>query len=115
MLHFAPILPLLCVHAMHWEIVCLACPVRNAASAFECEPRFGQTTTAGKWGRMVTPMTSFLLAVQEHLDLVRSDFQYVFKDIMDLDHFEEQMYFSDPISKFTFFRGVLHPHSCQYD
>ncbi len=43
--------------------------------------------------------------MQEHLDLVRSDFQYVFKDIMDLEHFEERMFFSDPISKFTFFRG----------
>lgn len=36
---------------------------------------------------------------------MRTNFQYVFKDIMDLDHFEENMLFSDPISKFTFFRG----------
>ncbi|CAL8463772.1 g3306 [Coccomyxa elongata] len=43
--------------------------------------------------------------MQEHIDLVRTNFQYVFKDIMDLDHFEENMLFSDPISKFTFFRG----------
>lgn len=43
--------------------------------------------------------------MQEHLDLVRSDFQFIFKDIMDLDHFDENIFFSDPISKFTFFRG----------
>ena len=47
--------------------------------------------------------------MQEHLDLVRSNFQFVFKDIMDLDHFESNMFFSDPISKFTFFRGKLMP------
>ena len=45
--------------------------------------------------------------MQEHLDLVRSNFQFVFKDIMDLDHFEDNIFFSDPISKFTFFRGML--------
>ena len=45
--------------------------------------------------------------MQEHLDLVRSNFQFVFKDIMDLEHFESNMLFSDPISKFTFFRGKL--------
>ena len=43
--------------------------------------------------------------MQEHLDLVRTDFQFVFKDILNLDHFEKNMFFSDPISKFTFFRG----------
>lgn len=43
--------------------------------------------------------------MQEHIDLVKSDFRFVFKDIMDLDHFEQNMFFSDPISKFTFFRG----------
>lgn len=48
-------------------------------------------------------------AMQDHLDLVRSDFQFVFKDIMDLDHFESSMLFSDPISKFTFFGGKLMP------
>ena len=36
---------------------------------------------------------------------MKSDFRFVFKDIMDLDHFERDMFFSDPISKFTFFRG----------
>ena len=30
----------------------------------------------------------------------------MFKDILDLDHFERNMFFSDPISRFTFFRGV---------
>ena len=45
--------------------------------------------------------------MQEHLDLVRSNFQFVFKDIMDLDHFEDNIFFSDPISNFTFFRGML--------
>lgn len=39
------------------------------------------------------------MPLQEHIDLVRTNFQYVFKDIMDLDHFEENMLFSDPISK----------------
>ncbi len=46
-----------------------------------------------------------MIAMQEHLDLVRSNFQFVFKDIMTKDYFEENMLFSDPISKFTFFRG----------
>jgi hypothetical protein len=45
-------------------------------------------------------------ALQEHIDLVRSDFQFVFKDIMDRDHFEDDIFFSDPVSKFTFFRGA---------
>ena len=43
--------------------------------------------------------------MQDHLELVRTDFQFVFKDILNLDHFEKNMFFSDPISKFTFFRG----------
>lgn len=43
--------------------------------------------------------------MQEHLALVRTNFQFVFKDILDLEHFENDMFFSDPISKFTFFRG----------
>lgn len=44
--------------------------------------------------------------LQEHIDLAKADFPAVFKDIMDLDHFERNMFFSDPISRFTFFRGV---------
>ena len=57
-----------------------------------------------------TVMLSFIKALawlQEHLDLVRTDFQFVFKDILNLDHFERAMFFSDPISKFTFFRGKV--------
>ena len=38
--------------------------------------------------------------------MVRSDFKYVFKDIMDRQHFEDNMFFSDPISRVTFFRGI---------
>ena len=53
----------------------------------------------------VTSPVSPSRQMQEHIDLVKSDFRFVFKDIMDLDHFERNMFFSDPISKFTFFRG----------
>ena len=53
---------------------------------------------------------ALLGCMQEHLELVRTNFQFVFKDILNLDHFENKMLFSDPISKFTFFRGKC---SCQ--
>lgn len=52
---------------------------------------------------VTTPVTS--KHMQEHIGLVRSDFQYVFKDIMDKDHFEGKIYFRDPITKVSFFRG----------
>ena len=50
-----------------------------------------------------------LSLLQEHIDLARADFPAVFKDILDLDHFERNVFFSDPISRFTFFRGAPLP------
>ena len=56
---------------------------------------------------MIISFIKALGCLQEHLDLVRTDFQFVFKDVLNLDHFEKNMFFSDPISKFTFFRGKV--------
>ena len=43
--------------------------------------------------------------MQEHIDLVCSEFKYVFKNILDKDHFEGKIYFRDPITNVSFFRG----------
>lgn len=54
------------------------------------------------------PVTSPISSQQmrEHIEIVRSDFQRVFKDIMDRDHFEDKIYFRDPISNnLNSFRG----------
>ena len=47
------------------------------------------------------------LVLQEHIDLVRSEFKYVFKNILDKDHFEGKIYFRDPITRVSFFRGKI--------
>jgi hypothetical protein len=59
---------------------------------------------------MRAPASSLQSLPQEHIDLARADFPLVFKDILDLDHFERNMFFSDPISRFTFFRGAPRSH-----
>ena len=39
---------------------------------------------------------------------MRDDFKLVFKDIMDRDHFEDKVYFRDPITtNLNSFRGAL--------
>lgn len=52
---------------------------------------------------VTTPITSEHM--REHIEMVKADFPLVFKDIMDRDHFEDTMYFRDPITtNFNSFR-----------
>lgn len=54
------------------------------------------------------PELRHIAALQEHIELVRDDFKLVFKDIMDRDHFEDKVYFRDPITtNLNSFRGAL--------
>jgi len=54
------------------------------------------------------PVLRHIAALQEHIELVRDDFKLVFKDIMDRDHFEDKVYFRDPITtNLNSFRGAL--------
>ncbi|KAK9804190.1 hypothetical protein WJX72_000175 [[Myrmecia] bisecta] len=52
---------------------------------------------------ITTPISS--KQMEEHIEMVRTDFKLVFKDIMDRDHFEDKIYFRDPITNVSFFRG----------
>ena len=45
--------------------------------------------------------------MQDHIDLVRSEFRFVFKNILDKEHFEGKIYFRDPITKVSIFRGKI--------
>lgn len=46
------------------------------------------------------------LAAQEHIEVVKQDFRLIFKDIMDKDHFESNIYFRDPMTtNLNSFRG----------
>jgi hypothetical protein len=36
--------------------------------------------------------------MEEHMEMVRKEFRFVFKNIMDRDHFEDKIYFRDPIT-----------------
>lgn len=52
---------------------------------------------------VTTPISS--RHMQEHIDLVRKDFRLVFKDILDRQHFEDKIFFRDPITtNFNSFR-----------
>ncbi len=42
---------------------------------------------------LVNSPDSSCLTPQEHIDLARKDFPYVFKDILDVEHFERKMFF----------------------
>ena len=40
--------------------------------------------------------------MQEHIDVVRREFRFVFKNILDKEHFEGRVYFRDPITRVPF-------------
>ena len=48
--------------------------------------------------------------LQEHIDLAKADFPLVFKDILDLDHFERNMFFLGPHQQVHFFQRCAPPH-----
>ncbi len=42
------------------------------------------------------------------METIRKEFRFVFKNIMDRDHFEDNIYFRDPITtNLNSFRGAL--------
>lgn len=44
---------------------------------------------------------------------MRSDFRLVFKDILDRQHFEDKIFFRDPITtNFNSFRGAITSKRC---
>jgi hypothetical protein len=56
-----------------------------------------------------SPYDSQCLGAQEHIEIVKKDFRLIFKDIMDKDHFESNIYFRDPMTtNLNFFRGAHH-------
>lgn len=41
------------------------------------------------------------------MDFVKRDFQYCWRSTLNRDNFDDNMYFEDPISKFTNYTGAL--------
>lgn len=47
------------------------------------------------------------LLLQEKIDFVKRDFQYCWRNTLNRDNFDSNMYFEDPISKFTNYTGAF--------
>ncbi|DBB10265.1 TPA: hypothetical protein ACH3X3_001830 [Trebouxia sp. C0006] len=53
--------------------------------------------------RQSTPAASSFM--QEKMDFVKQDFQYCWRNTLNRDNFDDNIYFEDPISKFTNYTG----------
>ncbi len=70
---------------------------------------------AGKCLEDAVPLIDVVLVVQEKMDFVKKDFQYCWRNTLNRDNFDDNIYFEDPISKFTNYTGaIIYRHKQQH-